>query len=160
MDIPNLSTEPINNLPKSSLFSLPLILIIVVLALISGFGLSKIFPLANKNGSQSLLSSGSQPQLSTDSISSPDQLKVGQLYGDLNSTFKDTATGVIQKGNINGVGTHILIRDGGPTQRASLTSSTVDLDLFVGKTVEVKGETNASDKTGWLLDVGSIKILQ
>lgn len=160
MDIPNLSQEPLNNLPKPRPFSLPVILVIVVLAIVSGLGFSRVFPMAGKNSTQTLTGSGDQPQLSTDSISSPDQLKVGQLYGDSNSTFKDSATGVIQKGNINGVGTHILVRDGGPSQRASLTSSTVDLDLFVDKRVDVKGETNASDKTGWLLDVGSIKILE
>ena len=55
---------------------------------------------------------------------------------------------------------HILNREGGLSQRASLTSSAVDLDLFVGKKVEVKGETNASTKTAWLLDVGSIKVIE
>ena len=82
------------------------------------------------------------------------------VYGNTDPKFKDTATGVIEKGNINGEGTHILNREGGATQRASLISSAVDLDLFVGKKVEVKGETNASTKTSWLLDVGNIKILE
>jgi len=77
----------------------------------------------------------------------------------LDSTFKDSTTGVVQKGGINGVGTHTLIRDGGPSQSVSLTSSTVNLDLFVGKKVEIKGETNSVAKTGWFMDVGSIKIL-
>jgi hypothetical protein len=160
MDIPNLSQEPIINPPKTRLFSLPVIAVIIVIGLISGFAFSRVFPKSSTGGSTPLTGSTNQPQLSTDSITSPDQLKVGQLYGDLNQTFKDTATGVIQKGGINGVGTHTLIRDGGPSQSASLTSSTVDLDLFVGKKVEVKGETNAAAKTGWLMDVGSIKILQ
>jgi hypothetical protein len=159
MDIPNLSQEPINNLPKPKIISLPIALIIIVGGLLFGFAFSRIFP--RSTGTAGTLSgNNNQPQLSTDAISSPDQLKVGQLYGNLNQAFKDTATGIIQKGGINGVGTHTLIRDGGPTQSASLTSSTVDLDLFVGKKVEVKGETNAAAKTGWLMDVGSIKILQ
>ncbi len=67
---------------------------------------------------------------------------------------------MIEKGPLNGEGTHILNREGGLDQRAALTSSTVDLDLFVGKKVEVKGETNASNKAGWLLDVGTIKVLE
>ena len=159
MDIPNLSQEPVNNLPKTSLISFPLIALIVVVGLISGFIFSRVFPSSSKSN-LTLTGNTDQPQLSTDAISSPDQLKVGQLYGNLNQTFKDSATGIVEKGNINGVGTHILNRDGGPSQRASLISSTVDLDLFVGKKVEIKGETNASDKTPWLLDVGSIKILQ
>lgn len=159
MDIPNLSTEPVIVQSQPKKFPLSIILIIIVFGIASGFGLSRLFPKSSNNISTSS-SADNKPQLSTDAISSPDQLKIGQLYGNLNQTFKDTATGVVEKGNINGVGTHILIRDGGPSQRASLTSSTVDLDLFVGKKVEIKGETNASDKTSWLLDVGSIKILQ
>jgi hypothetical protein len=158
MDIPNLSQQPIENLPQTTPISIPLILVITLIAVGVGFGLSRIFPQTRQN--QPVTPSGiSQPQLSTDDISSPEQLKAGQLYGNTGSVFKDSATGTIQKGGINGVGTHTLIRDGGPSQSASLTSSTVDLDLFVGKKVEVKGETNAAAKTAWLMDVGSIKIL-
>jgi hypothetical protein len=131
---------------------------IAAAALLTGFGLSRLLP-KSKTGT-SLLTSNNNQTVSTDSITSQDQLKVGTIYGNQTQTFKDSATGVIQKGSINGEGTHILVRDGGPSQRASLTSSTVDLDLFVGKKVEVKGETNASTKTAWLLDVGNIKILE
>lgn len=165
MDIPNLadeSTSKSNPTPNHAvLFSLPVIAIIIVLAISSGFILSRVFP---KNDSVSLLSSplktSNQTALSTDSISSTEQLVVGKVYGNLDESFKDTAVGTIEKGSINGEGTHILNREGGATQRASLTSSTVDLDLFVGKKVEIKGQTNTSKKTGWLLDVGNIKILE
>lgn len=159
MDIPNLSTQPTNKLPKSSSFSIPIIIMVVILAVGAGFGFSRLFPQGNKNLSLSQ-STTDQPQLSTDSITNTDQLKTNQLYGDVNSTFKDSTTGTIQKGGINNVGTHTLVRDGGPTQSVALTSSTVDLDLFVGKKVEIKGQTNAAAKVGWLMDVGSIKILQ
>lgn len=159
MDIPNLSQPVPTDLPKSSPFSLPVVLIIAVVAIGAGFGLSRAFPQMAKNGS-GVQTGGNQPQLSTDSISSSAQLKVDQLYGDLNSVFKDSATGTIQAGGINGVGTDTLIRSGGPSQSVALTSSTVDLSLFVGKNVEIKGETNAAAKIGWLMDVGSIKILQ
>jgi hypothetical protein len=161
MDIPNLSN---NQLPeiKTPLFSLPVLLIIITIAIATGFWLSRISP--NTTGTNNLVSqqknNTEETALSTDNISTGDQLKVGKLYGNTEKNFKDTATGTIEKGSINGEGTHILNREGGKTQRASLTSSAVDLDLFVGKKVEVKGETNSSTKTAWLMDVGSIKILE
>jgi len=164
MEIPNLSNTPdvdkpvVINKPTNSPNILMFSLFVIVLALISGFILSRVLPqksttTASTNGSQN-------STLSTDTISSPNDLVVGKLYGNVNKTFKDTAIGTIEKGSINGEGTHILNRDGGTTQRASLTSSAVDLDLFIGKMVEVKGETNSSSKTAWLLDVSTIKILQ
>jgi hypothetical protein len=159
MDIPNLSQVQVNNrIPPTPVSPKP-VLLIIFLAVLSGFIFSRFSGSADNNQQINKIGNN-QPHLSTDSISSTDQLKVGQLYGDQNSVFKDNAIGNIQKGGINGVGTHTLARDGGPTQNASLTSSTVDLDLFVGKKVEVKGETNAAAKTGWLMDVGSIKIMQ
>ena len=159
MDIPNLSQKPLISPTPSPQFAFKPILIISIIAVVCGYVLHLVFP---KSGSNILNTSdnNSQPHLSTDTISGPSQLKIGQLYGDNSAAFKDSATGVIQKGGINGVGTHTLVRDGGPSQSASLTSSTVDLDLFTGKKVEVKGETNASAKTAWLMDVGSIKILE
>lgn len=75
-------------------------------------------------------------------------------------TFKDTATGVIEAGGLNGDGTHKLLREGGPSQTAYLTSSVVDLDQFIGKKVQVWGETNKGQKVSWLMDVGRIKIIE
>lgn len=75
-------------------------------------------------------------------------------------TFKDTATGVIEKGGLDGEGTHKLIREGGPSQTAFLTSSIIDLDQFAGKKVQVWGETFKGQKAAWLMDVGRIKILE
>jgi hypothetical protein len=156
MDIPNLSNQPPVELTKPSTFSFPVAIIVVVLALVAGFALSRILP-----QKQAIITNSSNTTTtSTDNITSTDELKVGKVYGNSEKIFKDTATGTIEKGNINGEGTHILNREGGVTQRASLISSTVDLDLFVGKKVEIKGETNTSNKTAWLLDVGTIKILE
>lgn len=76
------------------------------------------------------------------------------------ATFRDKAEGVLEKGGIEGEGTHHLVRDGGPSQNVYLTSSVIDLDQFVSKKVEVWGETNKGDKAGWLMDVGKIKILE
>lgn len=70
--------------------------------------------------------------------------------------FKDSAEGVIEKGGIDGEGTHKLIREGGPSQTAYLISTTVDLDQFVGKKVKVQGQTVSAKKAAWLMDVGKI----
>jgi len=40
-----------------------------------------------------------------------------------------------------------------------LTSSVVDLDKFVGKKVEIYGQTNTAEKAGWLLDVGYARVI-
>ncbi len=75
-------------------------------------------------------------------------------------TFKDSAEGTIEKGGINGEGTHKLIREGGPSQTAYLVSSVVDLDAYAGKKVKVWGETFAAQKAAWLMDVGKIEVLE
>jgi len=77
------------------------------------------------------------------------------------STFRDTATGVLQEndGKLVNEGTHILAREGGVSQNAYLTSSVIDLSKYVGKKVQVWGETFQGQKAGWLMDVGRIKVL-
>lgn len=165
MDIPNLSQNTQssyfspNTVLKNKKLKFPFIIIIIVLAIGAGFALSRLWPLGGSNSD--LITTITQGKVaSTDQITGADQLVVGQSYGATGKTFTDTATGVLVAGGINGVGTHTLQRDGGKSQYAALTSSTVDLDLFVGKKVEIKGETNSSKKAGWFLDVGIIKILE
>jgi hypothetical protein len=68
----------------------------------------------------------------------------------------DTATGVLQTGGIDGEGTYHLVRDGAG-ENVYLTSSMVDLSVFVGKKVQVWGETLASKKAGWLMDVAKVQ---
>lgn len=161
MEIPNLSqTIPsaVNGFPasKNHLF---ILIVAIVLGLTTGFWISRFNP---SDGSllDGAPSAGNEKSVSLDNIKSSQELKSGVLYGNQAQNFKDHATGVIEKGSINGEGTHILVREGGPSQRASLTSSVVDLDFFVGKKVEVSGETNASNKTSWLMDVGTVKIIE
>ena len=158
MEIPNLNPNPQPVSRPASKISLKVISLILLFSLATGFWLSRLLPLS-KSSSSNLLSLGQQ-SISTDTISSADQIQVGKLYGDTDTVFKDSATGTIEKGSINGVGTHILNREGGVSQRAVLTSSVVDLDLFIGHKVEVKGQTNSSPKTAWLMDVGSVKVLE
>lgn len=78
-------------------------------------------------------------------------------------TFRDKATGVIEKNDAKdqyAQGTHKLVREGGPTQTAYLVSSVIDLDQYLGKKVEVWGETFSSTKVGWLMDVGKANVLE
>jgi len=165
MVITNLSTpvtpKPLSqttpNTQKSEKIKSRYLIMVALLGIFVSFWLSRFFP---SGSSQPISLPGQEKTLSADQISSTDDIEIGKTYGQTDGNFSDIATGTIEKGNINGVGTHILNRQGGTSQRASLISSVVDLDMFVGKLVEIKGETNSSDKTSWLLDVGSIKILE
>lgn len=75
------------------------------------------------------------------------------------SAFPDNAQGVLTEGGIDGEGTHHLDRGLGPTKHVYLTSTVIDLESFVGKKVEVWGQTVTAQKAGWLMDVGKIKVL-
>ena len=74
------------------------------------------------------------------------------------STFRDSAEGVLEIGGINGEGTHYLSREGGETQNVYLTSTVIDLDQFEGKKVIIWGETITARSAPWLMDVGRIKV--
>lgn len=162
MDIPNLASNPIINNNSVSPLKLPkpskvIYLVIIILAIIFGFFISRFLPTG-----VSVFDSGdnnSKTEVAT-KIVEGQEIKAGTTYGNLSKNFSDSAMGVIKAGGVNGEGTHTLIREGGVTQNAALTSSVVDLDLFIDKKVEVKGETNDSNKAGWFMDVGSIKILE
>lgn len=75
--------------------------------------------------------------------------------------FKDTTEGRLEVNNDTAIpeGSHKLIRPGGASKTAYLTSSVVDLNQFVGKCAQVWGETFAAQKAGWLMDVGRVKLL-
>lgn len=86
-------------------------------------------------------------------------ISTGKVTGSTDTkTFSDSAVGVIEKGGLDGEGTHKLIRDGGPSQTAYLISSVVDLDSYVGKKVKVWGQTIAAKKVSWLMDVGKVEL--
>lgn len=72
----------------------------------------------------------------------------------------DTATGILQDGGLNGEGTYHLVREGGASKYVYLTSSTIDLSLFVNKNIEIWGQTLASKKVGWLMDVAKVQVSQ
>lgn len=75
-------------------------------------------------------------------------------------TFKDCTEGKLiqNNGKITTEGSHILQRPGGDSQNVYLTSSIVDLDQFLNKSIQVCGQTNQAQKAGWLLDVGLVKL--
>lgn len=86
-------------------------------------------------------------------------VKTGKIFGSTDEkAFPDSAEGTLEKGGIDGEGTHKLIREGGPDKTAYLTSSVLNLDDFVGKKVKVWGETRGAQKAGWLMDVGRVEV--
>ncbi|MDP3888842.1 MAG: hypothetical protein Q8Q24_02245 [bacterium] len=128
--------------PKQSL------VMVLVFVFIIGAGTATGYLLSNKFGGVSKSSAGGT-------------VSTGKEVGSTDTkTFKDTATGVLEKGGLDGEGTHKLIREGGPSQTAYLTSSVIDLDQFAGKKVQVWGETFSGQKAGWLMDIGRVKIIE
>lgn len=145
------STSPVTpSLPAPIKQKGPLIVVLVILAgVASGYALSQFFP---KTTSTSTLSPASQADISN--------VKTGDTFGVESDAFSDTADGILEKGGINGEGSHKLIRPGGESQTVYLTSSVVDLDELVGHKVTVWGETFDAQKAGWLMDVGRVKVLE
>ncbi|MDO8340455.1 MAG: hypothetical protein Q7T59_00595 [Candidatus Woesebacteria bacterium] len=94
-------------------------------------------------------------------IKSGDSIKVTQNEAGITdeSKFSTTTDGVLTEGGIGGEGTYHLVRGSGPSQYAYLTSSVIDMGPFVGKKVQIWGETVSGKKAGWLIDVGKIKVV-
>lgn len=93
--------------------------------------------------------------------SSSSGIQKGQIFGSEDTkTFRDTTEGTLEKGGVNGEGSHKLVRPGDESQTAALTSSIVDLDLFVSRKIKVWGETQKAKKAGWLMDVGRVEVLE
>lgn len=119
------------------------VVVIIGLGIGTGIGWSKLHPkVAGTSATQQMIQTANE-------VGSTDT-----------KTFGDTATGVLQKGGLGNDGTHKLIRDGGPSQTVYLISSVVDLDQFVGKKIQVWGQTIKGQKAAWLMDVGRVKIVQ
>jgi hypothetical protein len=123
------------------------IVILVVYLLLIGMGITTGYFLARNTPK----SKDSKNTTSTANISYTGPVDTSQ--------FTDSASGTLEKGGIDGEGTHKLVREGGPSQTAYLTSSVIDLDQFVGKKVKVWGQTIAGEKASWLMDVGKIEEL-
>lgn len=129
----------------SSMFSIKVIIILIVAAVL-GVGTGYFF-------------AGSSQAISGDSVKNSSQVQTGQKYGVSNTkAFKDSAEGVLKKGGLDGEGEYHLERPGGKSQNVYLTSSAVDLSLFVNRKIKVRGETFAAQKAGWLMDVGQVEV--
>lgn len=90
-----------------------------------------------------------------------EEIKAGVTVGVTDEkSFKDSAEGDLEKGGIDGEGSHHLVRPGGESQNVYLTSSIIDLEKFVSHKVKVWGQTFAAQKAGWLMDVGKLKVLE
>lgn len=80
---------------------------------------------------------------------------------ELQVVTRDQAEGTLEKNDKfeeTAQGQWKLIRSGGESQTAYLTSSFIDLDPYIGKKVRVFGETLGSSKVGWLLDVAKVEV--
>jgi hypothetical protein len=122
-----------------------ILLVIVLLGIGTGYVLS-----AKKNGT-----------ITNTANLTKGSIQKGQTYGSNDTqTFKDTAEGVMKNGGIGGEGQYHLERPGGASQNVYLTSSIVDLSLFIDHTVKVWGQTQTAQKAGWLMDVGKVEVEQ
>lgn len=131
-----------------------LLVVIIAAGLLSGFGLNKV-----TGGDRTSAKGSTRGGVQT---TAGGGLKVGDIVGlsESDGQFSDTAEGVLDRGGLNGEGSHKLLRPGGDSQTAYLTSSVIDLDQFAGHRVKVWGETFAGQKVGWLMDVGRVQVLE
>jgi hypothetical protein len=122
-------------------------IVVVVLGLVAGWAIS-----GKKAGNSNILQTNS-------AVNSVTVTKNEAGFADA-SAFKDTATGTLQVGGIKGEGTYHLDRPGGATKTVYLTSTIVDMSPFVGKKVQVWGQTQSAKYAPWFMDVGRIKVVE
>ena len=138
-------------LPKKSWQSILLPAGIILLIILAGLGTGYFLSRSEGAGSQVLKTmDGAQVVQGSKEVGIKDE-----------KVFRDTTEGKLEvnDGSLVEEGSHKLIRPGGASQTAYLTSSVVDLNQFVGQCVQVWGETFVAQKAGWLMDVGRIKLL-
>jgi hypothetical protein len=130
-----------------------LMVVVGVLVILAGIGTGWLLSGKIKAGGQKSSSSGVKQVVdkSTGEVS---------VAGADESNFPDTAEGTLKTGGIEGEGTHHLDRNMGPQKDVYLFSTSINLDDFVDKKVQVWGETVSGKKAGWLMDVGRVKVLE
>ena len=149
------SKEPSTNaalraVPKRANFGRFIPIIIVVVIVGAGVFSGLVASSRSKNAKEHAKASIEEEQLTCEQKESFTQ------------TFRDEAEGTIEKNDEldkYAQGTHKLIRPGGESQTAYLTSSVLDLDEYDGKKVKVFGETFGSSQVGWLMDVGKVEVI-
>lgn len=125
---------------------------IVILLIVAFLGIGTGYMLSKNGGKIGSVSMGSPTSSSS--------IQSGKTYGsDDLKTYKDSAEGVLKEGGIEGEGQYHLERPGGESQNVYMTSSTVDLSLFLNKKIKVWGATQTAQKAGWLMDVGRVQML-
>ena len=144
--------EPLRAVPDKTKLSkiLPYFIVVVIVALGIGTGLVASSVQKAKAQNHKAVS------LEEEELSPQQQESFAQ-------TFRDEAEGTIEKNDDldkYAQGTHKLLRSGGESQTAYLTSSVLDLDEYVGKKVKVFGETFGSSQVGWLMDVGKVEVVE
>ncbi len=129
--------------------------LVIIVGIASGFGASYI-----KGATGGSSAKSSSETSSTESLSGKKDVIESAGIAD-KETFKDSAEGKLEEKDEDDYleeGSYKLVRPGGDSQTVHVTSSTVDLSDFVGKNVRIYGETFASEKVGWLMDVGFIEV--
>jgi hypothetical protein len=136
---------------KSSSKLFILITVFAVLAGVgTGFGSFKLFAKPSSGGPRST---------DIQELPTAGKVKVGDVFGSTDASFKDSAEGYLEDGGLDGEGSHKLLRPGGESQTVYLTSSVTDLSELAGVEVKVWGETFKGQKAGWLMDVGRVEVL-
>lgn len=126
---------------------------IVILLILAGLGTATGYILTRTGPGASVSESLPSPKDKSSVIK-------GKIYGSADSnTYKDKAEGKLIEGGIDGEGQYHLERPGGESQNVYMTSSNVDLSLFINRKVRVWGETQKAQKAGWLMDVGRVEVL-
>ena len=147
-----ISSDPIVHKMNTTSGSSPAPFIIIGVLIVLGIGSG--FFLTQRGGGVSSLTGKTVIQQPANG-----EVKSGQIYGSSDEkAFKDSAEGELQKGGLEGEGSHHLIRPGGDSQTVYLTSSTLDLNQFTGKKVKVWGQTYQAQKAGWFMDVGRVEV--
>jgi len=150
----SLEVTPVSKPGKKNTTRILFVSLAIVAGLLSGFFLSQA---KLKQAGLPTVGEGGMTQNPADASS----VKVGDVFGSKDQeSFRDSATGIIQPGGIDGEGSHHLERGNDESQWVYLTSSVVDLDLFLTTEVELWGETFQGKKAGWLMDVGRLKVLK
>jgi hypothetical protein len=140
-------TMPGMETKTTSLFTLPIFILLLTIAVL---GVGTGYVLARTNSGKVATNEAPTTKSSVES---------GKVYGSSDSkTFNNMAEGTLQEGGIDGEGQYHLVRPGGDSQNVYLTSSVVDLSLFVNKKVKVWGQTQTAQKAGWLMEVGRVQV--
>ena len=144
------SSAPLRAVPDKTILSkiLPYFVVVVIVAL--GIGTGLVASSVQKTKAQDKQAKS----IAEEELSPQQQESFAQ-------TFRDEAEGIIEKNDdfdTYAQGPWKLIRTGGESQTAYLTSSVMDLDEYIGKKVKVYGETFGSGQVSWLMDVGKVEV--